>query len=100
MTTAPPSTPKPSRCWLQFSLRTVLVLLFGCGLGCLLRAAPPYTAGDVEGLDAFTASEEAKQLLLQQGFVVGPEQFKQIYAAYVASHRLPPFVTEDSVLHA
>jgi hypothetical protein len=37
MTTAPPTTPKPRRCWLQFSLRTlmVLVLVVGAGLGWL-----------------------------------------------------------------
>ena len=35
MTTAPTTTPKPRRRWLQFSLRTLLVLMlvFGCGFG-------------------------------------------------------------------
>ena len=35
MTTAPTTTPKPRRRWLQFSLRTlmVLMLVLGCGLG-------------------------------------------------------------------
>ncbi len=33
--TQPPTTPKPRRRWLQFSLRTlmVLMLVFGCGFG-------------------------------------------------------------------
>ena len=37
MTTTPPSTPKPRRRWLQFSLRTlvVLMLLLGAGFGWL-----------------------------------------------------------------
>ena len=35
MRATPPSTPKPRRRWLQFSLRRLLVamLVFGCGLG-------------------------------------------------------------------
>jgi hypothetical protein len=35
MTTAPTTTPKPRRRWLQYSLRTLLVLMLvlGCGLG-------------------------------------------------------------------
>ena len=37
MTTAPTTTPKPRRRWLQFSLRTVmvLVLVLGAGFGWL-----------------------------------------------------------------
>jgi len=37
MTESPPSTPKPRGRWLQFSLRTMLVLMltFGCGFGWL-----------------------------------------------------------------
>jgi lipopolysaccharide export system protein LptC len=37
MTTEHTTTPKPRRRWLQFSLRTLLVLMlaFGCGLGWL-----------------------------------------------------------------
>jgi len=37
MTTAPTTTPKPRRRWLQFSLRTLmmLVLMFGVGFGWL-----------------------------------------------------------------
>jgi len=39
MTTEPSTTPKPRRCWLQYSLRTMMVLMlgFGCGLGWLAR---------------------------------------------------------------
>ncbi|MCY2987709.1 MAG: hypothetical protein NTY19_07585 [Planctomycetota bacterium] len=39
MTTTPPTTPKPRRRWLQFSLRTLLVLMLvlGCGFGWLGR---------------------------------------------------------------
>ena len=39
MTTEPTTTPKPRRRWLQFSLRTmlVLVLIFGAGLGWFAR---------------------------------------------------------------
>ena len=35
MTTAPTTTPKPKRRWLQFSLRTLMVVMvvFGTGLG-------------------------------------------------------------------
>ena len=32
---SPPTTPTPRRRWLQFSLRTLLVLVFGCGRGWL-----------------------------------------------------------------
>ena len=39
MSTTAPTTPKPRRRWLQFSLRTlmVLMLVLGCGLSWLAR---------------------------------------------------------------
>jgi hypothetical protein len=41
MTTTPSTTPKPRRRWLQFSLRTLMVLLLvlGAGLGWLAHEA-------------------------------------------------------------
>ena len=53
MTTAPTTTPKPKRRWLQFSLRTLMVVMvvFGTGLGWFAPRSPSSTtaAGGVEG---------------------------------------------------
>jgi len=68
------------------------------------RANPPFQLADVEYIDCFTGSKEAKALLAEQGFVVTGHQFTQMFAAYLKLDEskpwLPNFITEDSAWHA
>lgn len=70
---------------------------------------PPFRADEVVGLDHFRSSAAARELLLQQGFVVDAsgvdprsrerEPLRQVFSAYI-NCELPPFVTVDLVLDA
>lgn len=67
------------------------------------QAGPPYQLEDVEDIDCFVGSEEAKELLAKQGFVVTRQQFTQIFAAYLKLDQSKPwlsnYVTVDSAWH-
>ena len=65
--------------------------------------APPYKLEEVQYIDKFHGSDEARELLLKQGFVVTGRQYRQIFQAYVTMESadwMPKFITVDSVLHA
>jgi hypothetical protein len=53
---------------------------------------------DIEGLDGFRGSESARRMLLENGFVVTDETYRQICSFYI--FRGPPFVTTDALLYA
>jgi len=65
----------------------------------------PYTIepdfSNVVNFNDFTFSDTDKVLLLQNGFVVKPSYYKQIYDVYneCGDMRIPAFVTTDAVLH-
>ncbi len=65
----------------------------------------PYTiasdCSNVVNFSDFTFSETDKALLLQNGFVVKPSHYKQIYDVYneCGLEGIPVFVTTDAVLH-
>ena len=65
----------------------------------------PYTIepdfSNVVNFNDFTFSDADKALLLQNGFVVKPSHYKQIYDVYneCGDMRTPAFVTTDAVLH-
>jgi len=65
----------------------------------------PYTIepdfSNVVNFNDFTFSDADKELLLQNGFVVKPSHYKQIYDVYneCGDMRTPAFVTTDAVLH-
>ena len=68
------------------------------------RVGPPYQLEDVEYINSFVGSKEAKELLAKQGFVVTRQQFTQIFVAYLRLDQskpwLPNYVTVDSAWHA
>ncbi len=71
----------------------------------------PYTlASDLSNVKNYNPSNrffeeltgEAKSLLVQNGFVVIPSDYQQIYDVYTENedHGIPSFITTDAVLHA
>ncbi|MFH1740857.1 MAG: DUF3160 domain-containing protein [bacterium] len=56
---------------------------------------------NVVNFRGFSFSDEEKQLLLQNGFVVTPSTYREMYDAYNAAKEdnLPIFVTVDALLH-
>ena len=66
----------------------------------------PYTIqpdlSNVTNLNGFGFSEHAEEMLAQNGFVVTPSTYKQMYDIYNFCHEenIPVFVTTDAVLHA
>ena len=68
------------------------------------HANPPFQLADVEYINGFTGSKEAKALLAEQGFVVTGQQFTQMFAAYLKLDEskpwLPNFITEDRAWQA
>jgi hypothetical protein len=82
-------------------MRIFLLLLIL--LGCLPDAESGLqeAAGDgstIEGMNTFRGSKLARRMLLDQGFVVTDETYRQICSFYI--HRSPSFITTDSVLYA
>jgi len=53
---------------------------------------------DVEGMQQFGGSAQAREVLLKRGFFVTDETRRQIFSFYVESERI--FVTTDCLLHA
>jgi hypothetical protein len=66
---------------------------------------PSYVIGpdlaNVTNREEFRFTEDEKALLVQNGFVAGPGQFKQVYDVYnyCQEFGIPIFVTTDSMLH-
>ncbi len=79
------------------------VLVFACLLlfGGAVRgqaSAAKRSLDDVMFGSRFAGSEEARQLLLSQGFVVTDENFRQIFTPYIDAG-MPVFITTDSAWH-
>ena len=87
------------RCVLGLAL---CMILAGCGSG---RKGYEQEAEEVvldmvdgvRGLGLYDGPDEGRAMLMQQGFVVVPQYFKQIYGPYHNETGLPPFVTADSI---
>lgn len=68
-------------------------------------AVKPYiidpNLSNISNLDAFQFTETEKKLLVKNGFVARPSNFKQVYDIYnyCQKHNIPIFVTTDSLLH-
>ena len=79
----------------------------------VVSSLPPtvaaYDLHHVNGIQAFTGSDQARELLAKNGFVVADPSFKQIFQAYIESPQtkapsetnwnreyLPSFITTDS----
>ncbi len=63
-----------------------------------------FTGADLENVantDQFKFTGNEKSLLVRNGFVAGPSQFKQVYDIYnyCQEFDIPAFVTTDSMLH-
>ena len=74
--------------------------------------AASYDLGKVKGMEAFSGSAAAKELLRKNGFVVADPAFRQIFEAYIESpetdkpsdknplgQSLPSFIKADSAWH-
>lgn len=92
--------------WIYFVLMTLSAIL--PLMPATIRAAS-YDLQSVNGIQAFSGSEDAKALLTKNGFVVADPTFKQIFQAYIESPQLqepsetnpmgvslPSFITPDS----
>lgn len=75
-----------------------LSALFGYSAVYAKENAPTYSEDKIIGIENFRGSLEAKEMLLDQGFVVTDEVYRQICSFYV--HRGPAFITTDSLLYA
>jgi len=77
-----------------------------------VSSAADYELRDVNGIEAFGGSAEARQILARNGFVVADPAFKQIFEPYIKSPQvkepsdkrpmgesLPAFITTDSAWH-
>jgi hypothetical protein len=68
-------------------------------------AVKPYAVaadlGNVTNLGDFTLSDQEKQLIAKNDFVIEPAQFNQFFQAYESYRydQVPTFVSSDSVLH-
>ena len=77
----------------------ILVSLTGaCRAAEMAEAVPPAAEPEIAGIEEFGGADAARRMLLQNGFVVTDETYRQICSFYI--HRSPAFVTTDSVLCA
>jgi len=73
-------------------------------VGCVIAAAASaaraaYAENEILGLAKFGGSPGAREMLLEQGFVVTDETYRQICSFYIHGPQ-PYFITTDSVLYA
>ena len=84
----------------RFVCSVVMLLL---SLQAFPDSSSGYDLGRVEYMDRFIGSKEAKEMLLEKGFVVTDQQFNQIFGAYIAHDYDRPspakFITVDSAWH-
>jgi len=94
--------------------RRLLPLLAGVGLWLhpVVICGQTYNLRSVNGIEAFSGSAGAKELLSKNGFVVADPSFKQIFEAYIKAPQteepseknpmggsLPSYITPDSAWH-
>ena len=80
---------------------TVVLGILCCASSLLVaqtKTSSSYELKTVDGIDGFSGSAAAKDLLERNGFVVTDRQFRQIFEAYT-SGGLPKFITTDSAWH-
>jgi len=73
-------------------------------VGCVIAAASSgagaaYDEREIVGLGQFGGSPGAREMLLEQGFVVTDETYKQICSFYIQRYG-PAFITTDALLYA
>lgn len=95
--------------WPYFS---VVLLATTLTLISTVMRSESYDLHSVKGIDSFSGSASAKELLGRNGFVVADPTFKQIFEPYIKSPEieagsetnpmgvsLPAFITTDSAWH-
>ncbi len=79
-------------------MRAVVLCMLVWVAASIVSAEEPYDLDEVQFMEGFVGSEEARRLLAQQGMVVTDQQFKQVFEAYTEGG-VPFFITVDSAWH-
>src|SRR5215831_20802794 len=96
----------------QHFLALALTIFMSLILGRVPVLAETYDLSGVKGIEGFSGSKAARELLAKNGFVVADPAFKQIFEPYIKSPQiersseknpmgesLPSFITTDSAWH-
>jgi hypothetical protein len=78
--------------WASFA--TAALVLASCG-----PALAAYDAGEVAGFGSYSGPDGGRAILLEQGFVVTDETYRQICSFYIQQYG-PAFITTDALLYA